>query len=308
MPGVASIEERLRWAAAHDALAALRHQLRCRSIVYKYKSRQVVSQREFARSRELEKAVDVRIISCRLQYCATRTALLALKGPGQWEEILQELRAEDVRGLNERVLTSEEHEQHRQSRILAGLPADPTEDENLDSIPTAEVSRSLELGEGRRTLSWIWYSLTEGELDEQGVHESRFTFCWPPLLMFAGLRVEWLKCRARAHRAREEVRLVEEEMRRSLAFCEWKESWWRKQVSNRSVSCLWLAEGIRAYALRQSALERSRHTTWTTKWEGVRVRAAVMLASITSNQVVDGLPNMVIELPNEEDYENADDV
>ena len=57
-----------------------------------------------------------------------------------------------------------------------------------------------------------------------------------------GLRVEWLKCRARAHRAREEVRLVEEEMCRVLGFCKWKESWWRERVAKRSVFCSWLGE------------------------------------------------------------------
>ena len=36
--------------------------------------------------------------------------------------------------------------------------------------------------------------------------------------MESDLRVEWLKCRARASRWKEEIQLVEEEMRRSLEF------------------------------------------------------------------------------------------
>ena len=172
IPELASIEERLHWAEAHDALTALCHQLRCRTIVYKHKTRTVASQCKFACSRDLEKSVDLRIIHARQQYTSARNALLSLKGDGSWQSVLQELRPEDIHGLNERVLTAEEKEEYRHSRLLAGLPADPTADEDLDSIPTADIGHNPQVGEGRRQLSWIWYSVAEGELDESSVHES----------------------------------------------------------------------------------------------------------------------------------------
>ncbi len=168
-PHLCQIEERLRWADAQDALAALCHQLRCRVILYKYKSREVVSQHEFACSCDLEKVVDIRIILSRIQYTTSHAALLSLKGAGSWEETLQELHLEDIQALNERTLTADEQAAYRQLRVLTGLPAEPGVDEDLDCLPTAQVSHSLEVGEGQQSLSWIWYSI---ELEGSGVHES----------------------------------------------------------------------------------------------------------------------------------------
>ena len=44
------------------------------------------------------------------------------------------------------------------------------------------------------------------------------------------MRVEWGKARARAHRWTEETVLLQEEMRRVVAFFEWKARWWRCQA------------------------------------------------------------------------------
>jgi hypothetical protein len=169
---IASIEERLREAEAHDGLANLRKQLRIRVITYKHKSRNVASQREFMRSRDVENAIELRVMTARLNYVAAHSALRSLRGPGSWETVLQELRPEDVRGLNERVLNAEEKAQYRRTRVMAGLPEEPTDDEDLDNIPTVMVNPSLAIGEGRRTLSWIWYSVSETELEGNAVHES----------------------------------------------------------------------------------------------------------------------------------------
>ena len=49
------------------------------------------------------------------------------------------------------------------------------------------------------------------------------------------LRVEWLKCRARATRWKEEIMLLEEEMHRAIQFCAWKVNWWDKQAHLRNL-------------------------------------------------------------------------
>ncbi|KAJ7787847.1 hypothetical protein B0H14DRAFT_3505058 [Mycena olivaceomarginata] len=117
--------------------------------------------------------------------------------------------------MNERALNDEEKEDNRKAR------------------------------EGRRNLSWIWYSggIRDSDVKADGsLHE-----------------VEWAKARARAERWREELILLEEEMRRVLEFSEA-----RSDVTPE------LAEGLRAYALAQAARERAWELDWRNKWAAVR--------------------------------------
>jgi hypothetical protein len=101
-------------------------------------------------------------------------------------------------------------------------------------------------------------------------------------LFSIALRVEWAKAKARSDRWWEEVVLVDEEMRRTLQFCRWKENWWRQQVSLRPLDASEpiLLEGLKAYAERQAALERSIYVAWETKWRKVRLRAEPILQGI----------------------------
>ena len=67
-------------------------------------------------------------------------------------------------------------------------------------------------GETRRMLSWIW--TTDSQTPNPDDDDDEI------------LRVEWAKSRARAARCREEVLLLKEEMRRVVAFLDWKTKWW----------------------------------------------------------------------------------
>ncbi|KAF8069134.1 hypothetical protein FPV67DRAFT_1415501 [Lyophyllum atratum] len=71
--------------------------------------------------------------------------------------------------------------------------------------------------EGSKTTSWIW-SAPGVVVDDDA----------DPVLN-DGLRIEWCRTRARAMRWAEEVELVQEEMRRVLAFLSWKAGWWLEQ-------------------------------------------------------------------------------
>ncbi|KAJ7587055.1 hypothetical protein C8J56DRAFT_1083227 [Mycena floridula] len=220
-----------------------------RVVAYKYKSCHVASQRSFMRSRELEMSIEVKIAAAVALYNRSREALLALRGPGDWEKNLRVLERGDVRGLNERSLTEDEKETYRKTRLLAGLSVEPVDGEldDLVNIPTMRVNPSLEIGEGHRALSWIWYSIG--------------------LRRFLGIRVEWVKCRGRAERAEEEVRFLDEEMRRSLEFCQWKAREWDIAARSRPVSCPFLAEGLVAYAREQQSYEERREEMWRSQWE-----------------------------------------
>ena len=74
--------------------------------------------------------------------------------------------------------------------------------------------------------------------------------------------------------------LLDEEMRRILQFCDWKELWWRDQQYARELSPdeKTLREGLDAYAEKQMALERDIAQSWEAKWSKIRERAAPIIA------------------------------
>ncbi|KDR70909.1 hypothetical protein GALMADRAFT_144379 [Galerina marginata CBS 339.88] len=79
------------------------------------------------------------------------------------------------------------------------------------------------------------------------------------------LRTEWAKSRARATRAKEEVLLLREEMRRVLAFLEWKAVWWHKRKKARPVGTE-LAEALEGFAQEQEDLQRALAVRFRAIW------------------------------------------
>ena len=69
-------------------------------------------------------------------------------------------------------------------------------------------------------------------------------------------RVMWTRGKARADRWTEEVVILLEEMRRTLAYCDWKASWRREQGKSRFGSEE-LHVGTSAYAFKQSDMWNS---------------------------------------------------
>ena len=70
--------------------------------------------------------------------------------------------------------------------------------------------------------------------------------------------------------------LLDEEMRRVLQFCDWKEQWWQQQKQGRPLTEpheKTLREGLDAYAEKQMALERAIAQSWEAKWKSIRARA-----------------------------------
>jgi hypothetical protein len=81
--------------------------------------------------------------------------------------------------------------------------------------------------------------------------------------------VEWLKCRARANRWKEEVQLVEEEMRRALEFSRWLSSRWMQRATVRTGITSNLQEGLRAYAAEMADMENRRIILWRLTWQSI---------------------------------------
>lgn len=159
------IESRLRVAHAAEALSGLRRQLRTRMMAQKLNDKHAASQRAYVRSKALQDQVESRIRSYQRQYNMAREAVLALRGPGDSEAHMPELKPEDVRGINERSMTAQEKREQANARRMAGLPEDGGVNE-VEAVPLVAFDPRLALGEGQRRLSWIWYSVGEGELHE----------------------------------------------------------------------------------------------------------------------------------------------
>ncbi|KAG6876851.1 hypothetical protein C0992_011551 [Termitomyces sp. T32_za158] len=122
-------------------------------------------------------------------------------------------------------------------------------DRDIRGITSLEDDRS----EGSRVMSWIWL-ISGSNIEGEGKQEA--------------LRIEWCKSRARAHRFQEECLLLQEEMRRVLAFYENRERHWATIASASPLPHVDDATqaGMRAYAHRQAALQRSLATTCRVAW------------------------------------------
>ena len=94
--------------------------------------------------------------------------------------------------------------------------------------------------------SWIWLVVNNPSSEFKVVEED----------FNDSMRVEWAKVMARAARWNEELLIVQEEIRRVLAFFSWKSSWWVDQAERRMVDDdPALVNGIQAYAHKQAALQ-----------------------------------------------------
>lgn len=167
MGGIEDVEDRLRLAQASEALTKLRCQLMKRTYASRYKVRNISTQRHYTRFRTLQEQTENKIKISSLQYNTARGALLQLRGPGIWEKMLQKLAPEDVRGLSEKALVEEEKEETRRTRTMAGMEEyHATEEGTIDNVPAGTFNPHLAIGEGYRTLSWIWYSTTGDEINK----------------------------------------------------------------------------------------------------------------------------------------------
>ncbi|KAI6145951.1 hypothetical protein BKA82DRAFT_4330489 [Pisolithus tinctorius] len=118
------------------------------------------------------------------------------------------------------------------------------------------------LGEGYRTMSWIWACGTVASSDEG---------------MIEALCIEWAKAHARAAHWSEEVELLLEEMWCTEKFLEYKAQWWkqhREPPSGVMVDRL-VREGICAYADRQATLQHQLSDHFSMLWHRARTNVEV---------------------------------
>ena len=108
------------------------------------------------------------------------------------------------------------------------------DEENLEDSRTSK---------GRFIPSWIWLvpRLPREHGDDQTEEEFNDS-----------MRAEWAQTRARKCRWSKELLIIQEEMRRVLAFFEWKSGWWLSQVNRRGGLQPSIQSGVAAYAQKQA--------------------------------------------------------
>jgi len=217
---ILAYEIQLRIAQADDALADIRHHLRIISGLWQFKKVNIsgTGNQPNTRMRSLFNRFHHRMRQSVLCYRAARSALLATNfGRQNWEDTqdrLKDLKDSDVCGPGK-------------------------DDFYLQEPGKANYGAS----KGRYEMSWIW--LVPKSKLEVDTNSSEQVFD-------EGLRVEWSKSQARKMRWEEEVQIVQEEMRRTIVYYEWKQQWWLQKTPQETTSEDTIQHGISAYSQKQA--------------------------------------------------------
>lgn len=183
---------------------------------------------------------------------------------GAWVKVYQELQSGDI--LNPR-----------------------GEDPGAAPPVTAVERQKAALGEGHKTISWIWITVryTASDhlhpartSDEEAIEgkpailslkrDSADSFDGD--LTYLAMRSTYARVRARWLRWKEEVQLLQEEMRRAPVFLLWKANWWKERADSRPDASSGLRSGLCAYALRQSQLFTDMATRLVRQWAAVAAK------------------------------------
>ena len=168
---------------------------------------------------------------------------------------------------------------------------------------------------GRFELSWIWLVARLPQERAENQTEDEFNH---------SMRTEWAQTRARMCRWKEELLIIQEEMRRVLAYFEWRSSWWLEQAKRRTGLESSIQSGVVAYAHKQSSLclrmaarcaehwlpVMKKHgivPTWSGRYEMVS-SATVQDGSISESDDDDDLQLGTVNIRSDGDEVNVDDI
>ncbi|KAJ7853407.1 hypothetical protein B0H13DRAFT_2358947 [Mycena leptocephala] len=235
-----------------DALEEVRHGLRTRTLTNRFRLRNYTGQGMMTKGQGILQQINIKIHIAKLRYRYSCSALVMLRGHGDWEERLCVLKDEDVRALTEEEKAQNEHWAELGGAIIEG------------GIARAS---GLASGEGSHTLSWIWY--TVGVPAGGDDKDPQF---------YDALRVEWCKAYSRVRRYSEDVRHLCEEMRQTIAFGQTAAALCDARVDEELPdSSPELTEGRHAYAAEHADTERRTCERLEEKWRAILRRADTYL-------------------------------
>lgn len=254
-PGLPLIEFRLRYAQAADSLNQLRRLVRLlRGLALQSQKHPSPTERTRTRSRSLFQGMQAKIDQVSARYRDALTALRRLHPSGGWRSFFRELKKEDIRGPGREFYESSESrftpswiwsvQAPSHSPDLPGFPPPPPTI-SPDQPPSLSPSSSPD-------------QAPTGDIEMS--QEEVETY----------MMADWAKARERARRFEEEVELSEEEMRRTLLFFSWSAEEWERRAQLHGFSGKRLpddvVEGLRAYALRRSAMFRELIKVFVSDW------------------------------------------
>ena len=150
---------------------------------------------------------------------------------------------------------------------------------------------------GRFEPSWIW--LVTRLPQERGDNQTEDEFNH-------SMRTEWAQTRARMCRWNEELLIVQEEMRRVLAYFEWKSSWWLEQANRRSGLEASVQSGVMAYAHKQSTLSLRMAARCAAHWLPVMKNHGIIPSWGSKYQVRSSAVNQDGSISDSEDEDEVD--
>ena len=237
---VASKEAQLREAQCFDSLETLRTIIRSRRSITYFRQLNQRSQRQNTRSWGALHRLKAREKLAVQKYRAARTALMHLRGPGDWTRTLRNLEDKDVKDLDSQV-----------------FDIDDTQDAPRKKRRVGQNSERAEYGSSTFQLSWIW--LIGGAMDSMAKDE-----------MDGMVRIEWLKSRARVNCSWEDVWLLREEKRRTLQSFNHTATIWDGRTSGwAGMDDDALTEGIAAYGRQQASVYRALAKNCEDVWQRV---------------------------------------
>lgn len=249
-PGLVDAEVRLRKAQCTDSIDALRTKIYMRSRLLQYKRLNARHQGATTRARDALSSVDKKIQLLAAKYNAARDALMSLVGRNaDWEGTYSRrylpLRKEDIRAL---------------------------EDDDPATARKKKKMRKEGPAEGRRLVSWIWRGIGAADSDDMNTSKHIILielYLRRGLLIDGdtGVRIEWMKARARTLRWEEELELIPEEARRAMAYFEWHARQWEERAAARDNVDPELQEGLAAYATAQAAIRRGLRARFAMLWD-----------------------------------------
>ncbi|KAJ7205091.1 hypothetical protein C8J57DRAFT_1541992 [Mycena rebaudengoi] len=174
---------------------------------------------------------------------------MRLKGEWPWMQELQVLEDTDMRALNERAMTQEEKNDEEWLQQL-GMMNEIVE--GGVASPGIVVMGGIVMGEGRRTLAWIWYNsgiAAEGARQDEAIVEV--------------LHAEWCK----------DNRVWE------VAVHMWKER--RDEAADGEVG-----EGKKGYAAERMETELVWSTALESKWSGIRNEVQLVIIGLDTGELI----------------------
>lgn len=165
-PTLSDIEARLRYAQCGDYLHAVRNNVRLKSSMVAFKNVNTRGQKEGLRSRVIIDRVQRQSFLFADAYRHSHEMLLALRGPGSWQEQYQVLSNRDLSPLFGRPRKDLLRKQVPDLTHLGLVDEEDQDALERQKAAAGPVRDGTVTGETKRELSWIWRTVSIRDDDE----------------------------------------------------------------------------------------------------------------------------------------------